>query len=102
MNVITWFSNHPKAIVEATLLTKAVWDTMIGALPAPTKDSSAFYTYLFKVLNSLAFNFHRAASTAIENSPNFLPAVEKYIAQLGTEQIAKIARGGAAPPLPLQ
>lgn len=89
-SMITLIENHP---VQATLAGKAAWDAIVGALSAPTKDSSQFYIFFFKLLNGLAFNFHRANSTAIENSPNFLPAVERYISQLSPEDVAKIVQG---------
>lgn len=88
--VTNLISAHP---VQATLAAKAVWDAIVGALAAPTKDSSTLYVFFFKLLNGLAFNFHRANSTAIESSPNFMPAVERYIAGLSPEDVAKIVQG---------
>lgn len=78
--LLNFFKTHP---VECTLAAKAIWDAIVGSLPAPSAVSGNGYVFLFKLMNSLAFNFHRAASTSIENSPNFLPAVEKYIAAQG-------------------
>ena len=66
--------------VWAVLAAGAVWNAFVGSLAAPTKDSKPFYVFLFKFANALAFNFQRARSTSIENSPNFQDAVAKYLA----------------------
>jgi hypothetical protein len=67
--------------VLGTMIGGAVWNAFVGSLAAPTKDSSAYYVFLFKFCNTLAFNFARAKSTSIENSPNFQDAVNRYLAQ---------------------
>jgi hypothetical protein len=99
-SIINYFSNHPTHLVALTLGLNAVWSAFVGALPAPAATSGNGYVFFFKFMNTLAFNFHRAASTSIENSPNFLPAVEKYAANLGADQMAQIAQGEKAPPVP--
>ena len=66
--------------VWGTIAAGALWNAFVGSLDAPTKDSGQGYTFLFKFCNTLAFNFQRASSTSIENSPNFKDAVERYLA----------------------
>ena len=96
---VSFVKEHP---YQATLYAKAAWDAIVGSLPAPTATSGAGYVFVFKVLNSLAFNFHRAANTSIENSPNFMPAVVRYISQSNPEDVARILRGETpiTPPSP--
>lgn len=62
--------------VWGTLALTTLWTAFVGSLDAPTKDSGPFYVFVFKFCNSLAGNFKRAQSTAIENSPNFQAAVQ--------------------------
>lgn len=52
-----------------------VVSVLVGALEAPTAQSTPGYRYWFKVANQLAGNWKRANSTAIEASPNFEAAV---------------------------
>lgn len=79
MNIlISFVTAHP---IQATLFGKALWDSFVGAFPAPGKDSSPFYRFCFTFLNLAAFNFQRARSTSIEDSPNFQDAVKRYLAQ---------------------
>lgn len=73
----TWFVNNK--------LTK-----IISAMPMPTKDSSPTYIFWFKFFNNLVGNELRANLPPLENSPNFLPAVEKHNAIVA-------ASGNAAP-----
>jgi hypothetical protein len=79
-SVINLFFSHQ---VLGTMVLAAVWNAYVGSLSAPTKDSSPYYVFLFKFSNALAFNFARAKSTSIENSPNFEDAVKRYVAQQG-------------------
>lgn len=59
-----------------------VFSAAVGAMPAPSKEpgkeSSAFYQWLYMFLNTIAANIARAYSTKVENSPNFLPAVDLH------------------------
>lgn len=73
--LIELFHAHPYG---ATLAAKAVWDAFVGSFDAPGKDSSAFYKFVFTFVNLLAFNFQRAKGSSIEQSPNFLPAMQKF------------------------
>lgn len=73
--LIELFRAHPYG---ATLAAKALWDAFVGAFDAPGKDSSAFYKFIFTFVNLLAFNFQRAKGSSIEQSPNFLPAMQKF------------------------
>lgn len=63
--------------VLCTLAGGYAWSAFISALPAPTATSSAMYQFWFKFFNLLAANIARAKSTAVENSPNFVAAVQK-------------------------
>ena len=65
--------------ILATAVVGAIWNAFVGSLSAPTKDSSPQYIFMFKFANTLAFNFQRASSTSIENSPNFKDAVARYL-----------------------
>ena len=70
------FKLHPTLIpVILTWLSNNVVTAFISSLPAPTKDSSQNYIFWFKFCNTLAGNFQRAKSTALEQSPNFHDAV---------------------------
>lgn len=73
MNAITSiYSNHPYI---ATLVSYWVLSAFIGALPAPTANSSPLYKFVFAFSNSLGGNLLRALSTKVEGSPNFQNAV---------------------------
>jgi hypothetical protein len=79
MNTIaSILQSHGWAIV-GTFFTQYVWSAFIGALAAPTSTSSPGYVFFFKFANGIAGNLARAASTAVEHSPNFAPAVAKVI-----------------------
>lgn len=81
MNTVTAiFQNHLWAIV-GTFITQYVWSAFISALPAPTAQSSVMYQFWFKFLNYLAANISRAQSTAVEKSPNWVPAVQQATGQ---------------------
>lgn len=73
-------ASHGWAII-GTFVTQYVWSAFISALPAPTAQSSTMYQFWFKFLNYLAANISRAKSTALEGSPNFVPAVQQAIRQ---------------------
>ena len=83
--------------VWGTLVLSAIWNAFVGSLSAPTKDSGQGYIFLFKFSNALAFNFKRAGSTSIEDSPNFKDAVNRYLAAnattvtIGTNAVGPIA-----------
>lgn len=66
---------HPFALVFSWW----VFSAATGALPAPTAKSSPFYQWMFKFLNTIAANIARAYNTSVENSPNFLPAVDLHL-----------------------
>lgn len=70
---MNFISHHIVAILIAYWTLSAA----IGALPAPTKDSSPFYGWFFRFANIISANLLRAYSTAIERSPNFNDAVKK-------------------------
>ncbi len=67
----------------------AIGSRVSASLPAPTKDSTAKYIWWFQFVNNyLALNPERGKTlAAIENSPNFIPAAEKYMQD-------KLASGG--------
>lgn len=77
----TFILHHPYAAMIGTWLVNNVVTAMISSLPAPTATSAPSYVYWFKVLNTVAGNFKRAQSTAIENSPNWQAAVDKHMAE---------------------
>lgn len=62
------------------------FNKIANALPAPTKDDGPGYVRWFKFVNNMAGNTERAKNTAIENSPNFIPAAEAYMKQKLAEQ----------------
>lgn len=68
---------HPFVLV----LSWWVFSAATGSLPAPTAQSSPFYQWAFKFLNTLAANIARAYGTRVENSPNFLPAVDLHLSK---------------------
>ena len=68
---------HPFALVFSWW----VFSAATGALPAPTTQSSPFYQWSFKFLNTIAANIARAYNTSVENSPNFLPAVDLHLSK---------------------
>jgi hypothetical protein len=68
---------HPFALVFSWW----VFSAATGSLPAPTAQSSPFYQWSFKFLNTIAANIARAYNTSIENSPNFLPAVDLHLSK---------------------
>jgi len=73
-----FFSQHWVAVVW-TFTTQYVWSAFIGALEAPTAQSSSLYKFFFKFANRLAGNLSRANNTAVESSPNWDPAVTHEI-----------------------
>lgn len=76
--LVQLFQNHPySASIISTWIFNNVVTVLITSLPAPTKDSSQRYVYLFKVANGIMGNIARAKSTAIENSPNWQDALNK-------------------------
>lgn len=61
--------------------------SFVGSLPAPTVNSSMFYQFVFKFVNTLAGNLARAYSTKVEGSPNFVAAVNIQNAKVGEEKL---------------
>lgn len=84
-----WAAQYPVLFATIcsgfTALAGAVWSAFVSSLPAPTAQSTAKYQFWFKFFNTLAANFARAKSTAVENSPNFAAAVNAQNAKTGTE-----------------
>ena len=81
--IMQWLTHHQVLFgVVATWIFNNIITVLVSNLPAPAKDSSVRYVYWFKVLNSIAGNVARARSTAIEQSPNWQPAVEAHIATI--------------------
>lgn len=71
-----------------TLAGGYIWSAFISALPAPSATSGPWYRFLFSFANYLAANISRAKNTAVESSPNFLPAAQKAV-DLGTVRNGK-------------
>jgi len=101
------FKQHRNVILILMLLSSlGTWvfnnvvTVLVGELQAPTATSTEKYKYWFRVLNKFVGNKQRANSTSIENSPNFLPAVEKLLAQHGLQLPPAPLAGSDAPPAP--
>lgn len=81
--MLKWIAAHPYLFTGVvTWVFTNVVTVLVSSLPAPTAQSKPGYVYWFKVANGIVGNLQRAKSTAIEQSPNFLPAVEAYLANL--------------------
>lgn len=76
--LIKLIHEHP---VYCLIGAKAVWGAFVDAFPAPGQLDGKGYKFAFTFVNLLAFNFARAKGSAIEKSPNFIPAAEKYLAE---------------------
>ena len=61
--------------------------SFVGSLPAPTVNSSMFYQFVFKFVNTLAGNLARAYSSKVESSPNFVAAMNIQNAKVGEEKL---------------
>ena len=72
MTVIQFIQAHPTTF---TLIGYYVAISFTGSLPAPMANSSMFYQFMFKFVNTLAGNLSRAYSSKVESSPNFQAAV---------------------------
>lgn len=75
VQIIQWIDSHGIFLLFVGIIS----NTLVGYLPSPTKDSKASYVYLFKVSNSLVFQFARAFKSKIENSPNWEDAIQKHL-----------------------
>jgi hypothetical protein len=71
----------------ASLVAYYIAISFVGSLPAPRANSSMFYQFVFKFVNTLAGNLARAYSTRIEGSPNFVDAVNLQNAKTGEQKI---------------
>lgn len=92
VNAIWGFpSAHPYAFATITAAVATgsqwVWNSFIGALPAPTATSSVKYQFWFKFLNLMAANIERAKGPKVEASPNFIDAVNQLNAQTGEKKV---------------
>lgn len=77
--LISFFSQHP-FIATAITTWWANWGASIfvSSLPAPRANSTQLYIFAFKFCNAaIVGNLARAKNTAVESSPNFIPAVAK-------------------------
>lgn len=83
MNAIDMLLGFPSAhpIAFAAICTGAatgaqwVWNSFIGALPAPTATSTQKYKFWFRFLNLMAANIERSKGPKVEDSPNFQDAL---------------------------
>jgi hypothetical protein len=73
---------HNLYIYIAVFLSNSVITALVTNLPAPTKDSTAKYTYWFKVANAFCGAWKRASDSAIEDSPNWADAVDAHVKEL--------------------
>jgi hypothetical protein len=101
------FKNHPYIVPLLMLVSSAgtwlfnnVVTTMVAELPAPGDKSTEKYRYWFRVANKFVGNKQRAENTSIENSPNFLPAVQKLLAVYGLQLPTPLPQAPSAPPTP--
>jgi hypothetical protein len=76
-----WIAATVSGVSVTTI--KFVADVFISSLPAPTAQSTGKYRYWFTVANKFAANWGRAKNTAVESSPNWIPAVNHLNAQVG-------------------
>ena|ERR1700749_561080 len=67
-----------------------------GSLPAPRAQSSQFYLFVFKFVNTLAGNLTRAYASKVEASPNFQDAVNLVNAQAPVEKPVVVVNPNAA------
>lgn len=85
---MNFIQTHPYIFTAVTtFFVNYVWSAMIGALEAPTAQSSSSYKFWFKFLNGLAANIARAKNTSVESSPNWVPAVKQVIASPAAQEI---------------
>jgi hypothetical protein len=63
-----WITAHPTTV---TLFTYYVMASFVGSLAMPTDQSSGFYRFFFKFVNTLAANYTRASvsNTAVGYQP---------------------------------
>lgn len=76
---VTWFMNN-----KATKL--------VSAIPMPTKNSSPGEIWWFKFFNNLVGNEKRADMPPLEASPNFIPAVNNKLAELGRAPVPDVPK----------
>ena len=81
---MTWIEAHWVQILAALstsyTVVVEVFSRVSAALPAPTAGSTSRYIFWFQFTNNLARNPERAKNlSAIEQSPNFIPAAEAYM-----------------------
>lgn len=90
-NIWLWIQANPgTAITWAVAITSFVtggiqflFSVLVGALEAPTAQSSSKYRYWFKVANTIVGNLKRANPPRVEDSPNFEAALNKAIQAIG-------------------
>ena len=75
--IIAYIQAHPTAFA---LIAFYVGSAFIGSLPAPEVNSSKFYQFLFKFLNTLGANLTRAYSSR-------LPIASAQAVGLADEQV---------------
>jgi hypothetical protein len=81
---------HP-IIFQAIYTTMlGMWSAYVSSLRAPTAQSSQAYVSFFAIANYLAFNFSRAKTPKVEDSPNFQAALNLQQRDAGQrETVAK-------------
>ena len=80
----TFITAHPTSF---SLLGYYVAISFTGSLPAPKAESSMFYQFVFKFVNTLAGNLTRAYAAKVESSPNFQGAIDKQTQMAGVAPI---------------
>jgi len=79
--IVTHWVSISAILMSIWISVRESFNKIANSLPAPTATSSDRYIWWFKFSNSMAGNKERANNTSIENSPNFIPAAEKYMAE---------------------
>lgn len=85
-----WIQQNPgQAIALAVSISTFVTGSaqylasvLVGALEAPTAQSTPQYRYWFKVANTIVGNLKRANPPKIEDSPNFEAALNNAIQKI--------------------
>ena len=79
---------HPVLFLGCWTLFQWVFSAYASSLRAPTVTSSQSYLSWFAIVNAVAGNLKRINPPQVENSPNFVAAVEKHIASNGGKDVS--------------
>lgn len=81
--ILQLVKTHPilLLLIAVTWLTGQAITALVGAIPAPTKDSTPKQIFWFTAANLFVGNIQRAFHTALEKSPNWPAALAKHKAE---------------------